>query len=196
MKERAIRATYNDSTIRVYQAYSPSIAKPALAAGRFVPPFKFSRMTWIKPSFCWMMYRSGFASKPGQEIVLGIDITIAGFMWALNHAVLSTYYEPIHGKHDVWKQTLAATPVRVQWDPERDQRLEKIDGVRSIQIGLSGDAVERYVNEWTVGIEDITAIAHRVGRTVERGQLPIDSPSNSEREFPPGDFARQLRMEA
>jgi hypothetical protein len=79
MTEHTVRAIFDDETIRVYQAYSPEIALPALAAGRFVPPFKMSRMTWIKPSFNWMMYRCGHASKAGQEVALGIDITRAGF---------------------------------------------------------------------------------------------------------------------
>lgn len=48
---RGIRAKYTQSTITVYQAYSPEIAEPALRVGTFVPPFKRERMTWIKPSF-------------------------------------------------------------------------------------------------------------------------------------------------
>jgi hypothetical protein len=43
----------------VYQAYTAQIAVPAVAAGRFVDPFSRARMTWIQPSFLWMMYRSG-----------------------------------------------------------------------------------------------------------------------------------------
>jgi hypothetical protein len=90
MLEHVIRAAYSDYTIRVYQAYGSEIAIPALETGRFKPPFQIGRMTWIKPSFNWMMYRSGFASKPGQEFVLGIDITREGFEWALRHAALSS----------------------------------------------------------------------------------------------------------
>ena len=74
MPECVIRASYSEHTVRVYQAYRPEIAKPALEAGRFVPPFKMPT-TSTKPSFNWMMYRSGYASKPGQEFVLGVDIT-------------------------------------------------------------------------------------------------------------------------
>lgn len=45
-----IRALYDETTIRVYQAYSDAIADSALAHGTFVsPPFKMARMTWIKP---------------------------------------------------------------------------------------------------------------------------------------------------
>ena len=93
MFQRLIRAAFSEKTVRVYQAYRLEIAKPALDAGTFVPPFSMGRMTWIKPSFNWMMYRCGFGRKAGQEVVLGIDITRAGFEWSLEHAVLS-HYDP------------------------------------------------------------------------------------------------------
>lgn len=48
---REVRANYDDRTIVVYQAYREEIAAPAVQAQRFVAPFSFSRMTWIKPSF-------------------------------------------------------------------------------------------------------------------------------------------------
>jgi hypothetical protein len=185
MGEKEIRAIYDETTIRVYQAYSPAIAKPALEAGRFVPPFKLSRMTWIKPSFCWMMYRCGYAGKPGQEMVLGIDITREGFEWALEHSMLSTFRASGHDDSRQWKRALARAPVRIQWDPERNLRLGKIEDVRSIQIGLIGEAVERYVNDWTVRIEDVTPIAKAVRKAVSSGQphdVPV--PSESERVYP------------
>lgn len=52
---RQVRAVWDARSITVYQAYGPAIAGPAVAAGRFVPPFSRSRMTWVKPSFLWMM---------------------------------------------------------------------------------------------------------------------------------------------
>lgn len=83
---RQIRALYDATTITVYQAYSPAIADAALRAGAFVPPFKEARMTWIKPSFLWMMYRSGWGTKPGQERTLAVRITREGFEAALADA--------------------------------------------------------------------------------------------------------------
>ena len=74
MELKEIRAVYTENTIRVYQAYSPLIAKEAVERGRFGPHFSLNRMTWIKPSFLWMMYRCGWALKPGQEHVLAIDL--------------------------------------------------------------------------------------------------------------------------
>ncbi len=172
MPEHQIRAIFNDTTIRVYQAYSAAIAVSALDAGRFVAPFKMERMTWIKPSFNWMMYRSGFASKPGQEFVLGIDIRRDGFEWALAHAVLSSHTSQAQGSREAWQQEIGRKPVRVQWDPERDWRLRPIDGVRAIQVGLSGEAVERYVREWTVRIEDVTALARLASTATDPDALP------------------------
>ena len=81
MPYQQIRAFYDDKTIRVYQAYSDAIAHSALEHGTFVsPPFKEDRMTWIKPSFLWMMYRSGWGNKDsGQKRILTIDILREGF---------------------------------------------------------------------------------------------------------------------
>ena len=54
-----IRALYNDETIRVYQAYNKTIAEEAVKNGTFGSHFSLNRITWIKPSFLWMMYRCG-----------------------------------------------------------------------------------------------------------------------------------------
>lgn len=184
ISEHVVRAAYSDRTIRVYQAYRPEIALPALQAGRFVPPFSMNRMTWIKPSFNWMMYRCGHAAKPGQEVVLGIDITREGFEWALKNAALSTFTPSFHRSHEEWQNSLEAKPVRVQWDPERDWRLRLIPGVRAIQIGLAGEAVERYVNQWITRIEDVTPTARTVAAAIESGIPPASLPSDAEHAYP------------
>jgi len=184
VSEHTIRASYSDHSIRVYQAYRREIALPALQAGRFVPPFSMGRMTWIKPSFNWMMHRSGYATKPGQEVVLGIDITREGFEWALKNAVLSSFTPSIHASHDEWQNLLTAKPVRVQWDPERDWLLQPIAGVRAIQVGLRGEAVERYVNQWIVRIEDVTSVARMIAAAAESGIPPSPLPSAAERPYP------------
>jgi len=167
---RQVRASYSAETIIVYQAYAPEIAEPALAAGRFVAPFKRERMTWIKPSFLWMMYRCGWATKPGQERVLAIEITRAGFEWALARACLSHFDRGHHPDRETWSQQLKQSPVRVQWDPERSLRLAALP-YRSLQVGLSGPAVDRYVDEWITGITDITDISRSLATCVARGDL-------------------------
>jgi hypothetical protein len=158
---RQIRALFDAETITVYQAYSPAIAEPAVAAGTFVAPFKLTRMTWIKPSFLWMMYRSGWATEPGQERILAIKITREGFEDALSSACLSHYDAELYPDHDTWKSIKDRSPVRIQWDPERSVDLEPMPW-RSLQIGLTGDAARRYVAEWIAAIEDITEYAREM----------------------------------
>jgi len=122
----------------VYQAYNDQIADTALANGTFVSPaFKMDRMTWIKPSFRWMMYRAGWGFKDeGQRRILAIDMSREGFEWALAHSCPS-HPEPSMSHQD-WTNLKNASPVRVQWDPERDLHLQPLS-YRAIQIGLSGE---------------------------------------------------------
>jgi hypothetical protein len=168
--KRHVRAKFSADSVIVYQAYSASIADAALAAGTFVPPFRRERMTWIKPSFLWMMYRSGWATKPGQERILAIELTRAGFEWALAHASLSHYDRHAHASVEEWRDLQRTSPVRVQWDPERSVTLRPISR-RAIQVGLSGPAVARYVGEWIRDITDVTAKATRIHRLVSAGDL-------------------------
>lgn len=179
---RQIRATYDDETIRVYQAYSNAIAGAALAQGTFLsPPFKMERMTWIKPSFLWMMYRSGWGQKDaGQARILAVDISREGFEWALAHSCLSHPSEVM--SEDEWQQLKSRMPVRIQWDPERDLLLQA-QTHRTIQIGLSKEAVGLYVHTWTKRITDITQLAHNVHALVKvqefekaKALLPIERP--------------------
>ncbi|MET3135487.1 hypothetical protein AAKU55_005797 [Oxalobacteraceae bacterium GrIS 1.11] len=180
---RQIRAVYDDTTIRVYQAYSDEIADAALAKGTFIsPPFKMERMTWIKPSFLWMMYRAGWGFKDaGQKRILAIDITRTGFEWALVHGCLSHADESM--SKEEWDAKKNASPVRIQWDPERDLLLRPLEH-RAIQIGLSKEAVNLYVNQWIQRITDVTPLAHSIHELVQEGKSAIaHSQLPQEREY-------------
>ncbi len=177
---RQIRADYDDHTLVVYQAYRPEIAAAAVAAQRLVSPFSLSRMTWAKPSFLWMMERCGWATKVGQEHVLKIRITRTGWESALREAQLTG-------------ELMKGAAVQVQWDPERDVLGRRLDH-RSIQVGLSGAVVKRYVREWTVGIEDITQMVSSLRELRSRGELDqIRAQLPTERPYPL-DEELQLRL--
>ena len=185
--QRGIRAVHSESTITVYQAYAPEIGLPAAREGRFGGAWKRDRMTWIKPSFLWMMYRCGWGTKAGQETVLAVDITREGFEWALRNACLSSYVRGVHPDLASWQRELRSAPARVRWDPERDLRLQPLP-YRSLQLGLSGEAVRSYADEWTVGIRDVTPLAREIHALVSGGDL--DSAARllpQERPYPVGD---------
>lgn len=177
-----MRAQFTKHTITVYQAYPSEIAEPALAAGTFISPFKPDRMTWIKPSFLWMMYRSGWATKQRQERILAIQITRRGFEWALGHSVPSHHEPSVYTNLEERVDRKRMSPVRIQWDPERSISLQALPW-RSIQIGLSGEAVIKYLHEWIVSIIDVTAVAHELHAlvTLKKYQeaqsiLPLEEP--------------------
>ncbi|MFC5268523.1 DUF4291 domain-containing protein [Kribbella qitaiheensis] len=170
---RQVRAVFDDATITVYQAYSAAIAIPAAANNSFNgTPFKLDRMTWIKPSFLWMMYRSGWATKPGQEYVLAIKITRTRFEEALSQACLSHFDPDVYPDHASWEERKRTSSVRVQWDPERNLALEPLPW-RSLQVGLSGAAAHDYVNRWTVHIDDITPHVHDIHEHIASGRSDI-----------------------
>ena len=152
---KEIRAVYTDKTIRVYQAYNPYIAGEAVRKGTFGDSFSMNRMTWIKPSFLWMMYRCGWCTKENQEHVLAIDIRREYFDKAVKQAVVSTYHEESGITRDEWQKLIKESEVRVQWDPEKDINGNNLS-YRSLQLGLRGQTLYEYVNDWIVELTDIT----------------------------------------
>lgn len=170
---RQLRAVFDGDTITVYQAYGPAIADAALSAGTFVAPFGMGRMTWIKPSFLWMMYRCGWATKPGQERVLAIRLTRAGFEEALAASCLSHFDPAWHTDEALWRQLLRHSPVRIQWDPERTPDGNALP-YRSLQVGLSGAAVVSYVADWICDLTDLTPRLARLRDGTE--PLPHERP--------------------
>ena len=155
MRDHEIRAVYSQETIRVYQAYPNDIADEAVRLGTFGQRFKMDRMTWIKPSFLWMMYRCGWADKENQERVLAIDIKRSAFDYIVQNAVISTYNEDMGISYPEWKEQIKQSEIRCQWDPERDLLGNPLE-YRSIQLGLRGQAVHSYVHDWIIKLEDIT----------------------------------------
>lgn len=132
-----------------------------------------------------MLYRAGWGLKDeSQRRILAIDITRTGFEWALENSCPN---HPDPGmSHEEWQHLKEKSPVRIQWDPERDLLLQP-QSHRTIQIGLSKEAVRLYVNEWIQSISDITPLAISVHTRVLHGQfseaadlLPKERPYSSD----------------
>ncbi|QLY28633.1 DUF4291 domain-containing protein [Nocardia huaxiensis] len=170
MNQYEIRADFDRSTIVVYQAFNEAIATAAVGAQRFVEPFSLHRMTWIKPSYRWLMQRSNWARSPGQERILAVRITRAGWEEALGNAVLTSPERRVYADAARWREQFASADVRVQWDPEYSIRGVKLDH-RSIQVGLSRNIVQRYVDDWTVEIRDLTPLTRKIAEQLREGRV-------------------------
>lgn len=152
---RHIMAQYDVESIYVYQAYRPSIARYAVEHQRFGGDFSYSRMSWIKPNFLWMMFRAGWATKEGQEHILAIRLRRSFFDELLCNVVLSQYDAGQYATHEVWKEAVANSDVRLQWDPDHDPLGGCVER-RALQLGLRGETLRRYGTEELISIEDIT----------------------------------------
>lgn len=153
---RHILAQYDDASIVVYQAYRPAIGHFAARHGYFGGEFSLTRMSWVKPGFLWMAYRSGWGRKPGQEVTLAVRIQRAGFDTLLRLAVPSAYQEDRPGSKADWQRAVQESQVRVQWDPDHSPSGAPLPR-RAIQLGLRGEILACYAREWIVEIEDISA---------------------------------------
>ncbi len=167
-REHEIRADFDRDGIVIYQAYSPAIADAALAAGRFTPPFSFQRMTWIKPSFLWLMHRSNWGRKSGQERTLAVRITRAGWERALTLGVLTAPEPTVFPNRATREAQFRGAAVHIQWDPERSVRGVGLP-YYSIQVGLSRHIIREYAEEWVVAIEDYTPRVAKIRNLMQSG---------------------------
>jgi len=177
---KRVLAAFDEGGVFVYQAFSPEIVEAAVERGTFGRGFNLDRMTWIKPSFGWMLYRSGYAGKHRQERVLKIKLRHDGFRTILSRAVPTTFDPTRYPTPHAWRDALDRSEVRVQWGPDRDLSLRPL-GRRAIQLGPRGETVRRYAEEWVVGLEDVTPLAHAVRDAVRAGRplppVPDEAPS-------------------
>ena len=151
-----ILAQQKDDLILVYQAFRNSIGEYAIKNQRFGgSDYSFNRMSWIKPNFLWMMYRSGWAAKPGQEKILGIWIKKTDFEKILGNSTFTSYKQSTCNGEEEWRATLDSHPIRLQWDPDHypngDKHVRK-----AIQLGIKGDLLSEFAEQMIVEIIDLS----------------------------------------
>jgi Domain of unknown function (DUF4291) len=165
---RHILAQYDADSIVVYQAYKPAIGHFARKHGYFGGEFSFDRMSWIKANFLWMMYRSGWGTKEGQEVTLAVRIRRNAFDDILRAATHATFVPEVYPSHADWQESVAKSAVRLQWDPDHHPSGARCER-RAIQLGLRGDMLARYARDWIVDIEDISNFVEQQRRHVNQG---------------------------
>ena len=173
-----ILAQFDDDSIVVYQAYRPSIALYAVANQRFGGDFSFNRMSWIKPNFLWMMYRSGWANNEGQEHILAVRLRRSFFDQVLEAAVASTFRAGDHPSQQEWQEAIASSEVRLQWDPDHDP-LGTCVQRRAVQLGLRGETLRQYGQSALVSIEDITPFVAKQRAHLTEGFANLQTPAES-----------------
>lgn len=150
-----ILAHFDENSVVVYQAYSPKIGDFAAQHGYFGGDFSLGRMSWMKPNFLWMMYRSGWGTKENQEVTLAVRLKRSFFEAVLEQGVASTFGASSSSDTEEWKRAVAASDVRLQWDPDHAPSGGPVVR-RAIQLGLRGEILREYAREAILEIEDIS----------------------------------------
>jgi hypothetical protein len=146
-KGRHILAHTSHDNIVVYQAFKPLIAEWATQHQKFGGPlYSFSRMSWIKTNFLWMMYRSDWGRKRDQERILAIHLRVEDFKKILRSAFSSEAQKRLQ---------LQGVEVRLQWDPDHDPSGWNQER-KAIQLGLRGETLKRFNDEWIRRVDDVT----------------------------------------
>jgi len=182
-----VLAQYNDEHVVVYQSYRPAIGLFAAENQYFGGEYSYSRMSWIKPNFLWMMYRSGWSTKPGQEIALAIYLKREYFESILLNAIPSTNLTGIDQAE--WKKQLARSDVRLQWDPDHNPYGHKMFR-RAVQLGLRNDFLLPFKGEGIIRIENISNFVAEQYELVKSGDLEFLM-TPSERVYPLSGKAKQ-----
>ena len=172
---RHILAQFDENTVVVYQAYRPAIGNFAAEHGYFGGEFSLNRMSWIKPNFLWMMYRSAWGTTPGQEVILAIWLLRSAFDEILASAVHSNFIPAVYGSEKVWRQAVKSSDVRLQWDPDHHPSGAKLER-RAIQLGLRGNVLANYAREWIVNIEDISEFVQQQRQSKEGDRTQLLTP--------------------
>ena len=104
-----------------------------------------------------------------QENILAIDMKRNAFDFLVQNAIMSTYKEDMGISYAEWKEQIKKSDIRCQWDPERDVFGNPLK-YRSIQLGLRGEAVKKFVNEWIVNISDVTDYVKELSKKKNSGE--------------------------
>ena len=190
---RHILAQFDDDTVIVYQAYRPVIGRFAATHGVFGGDFSFTRMSWVKPNFLWMMYRCGWGTKENQEVTLGLRIRRAFFDTLLADAVPSSWDVEQFPTEAEWAQAVERSSVRLQWDPDHNPSGAKLQR-RAIQLGLRGERLEAFARRELLEVIDLSDFV-----TEQRERLAASGPSAivtpRERVYRPADPSIAVKLQ-
>lgn len=178
-----ILAHYDDASVIVYQAYRRSIARYALDHGRFGgPDFSFNLMSWIKPNFLWMMFRSGWATKEGQETVLALRLRRPFFDELLRQAVPSSFAASGYATEREWSAAVEQSEVRLQWDPDHAPSGAKVTR-RALQLGLRGSMLKAFASDALLQVIDMAGFVASQRPWAQDDSITLVTPT--ERVYPP-----------
>lgn len=154
---RAVRATYDEERVLVWQAHRADIADEALQHGRFGgASWSLRRHTVVRLSLPSLLHRVDFGRRKGRERVLGLWLRRDVFDALLQQAVHRVYEAAVYGSIRTWRLATRWAQVSVEWHD--DLGLDgHPDGTETLRIGLRQEALRRFNEEGIVSVFDLTS---------------------------------------
>jgi len=185
-----IIAQFDQENIIIYQAFKDSIAEYAVKHQRFGGvDYDFNRITWLKPSFLWMMYYSGWAKKENQENILAITLSREGFDELLSGAVLQHKLSSSYAGSETY-----SNEITIQWEHYYDLFGTKTDRYAA-KIGIQGEAQRRYNEKWIRNIENITSYVRQQQQLLQENKM-TQLMLPHERAYAPDDLTLLRKLDA
>lgn len=152
-------------------------------------------MTWFKPNFMWMMYRSNWAQSKNQDRILGIWLKLDAFHEMLAH---STHTSTSAGAEEWNSSPVDSTSdwkgrVNLQWDPDHGPSGKALFR-RAVQIGVKN------VPWWHTGekfesIIDVTPLVAQQRKLVPKQLEDLFSPQERLYIIPEKRISRHVKLE-
>lgn len=140
----------------VFQAFSPEY----IEGDQFSSAIGMHRMSWIKTSLMWMVWRSNWGRKKGQERIVEIEIQPEELSRLEGIAVTSKNHQA-KAADVVYQSDPDRRILGVAWRENLEEHWVKIGS--TVHLGLRGLEYNRYVNTITNGhVRDITDVIKTV----------------------------------
>ena len=115
-------------------------------------------------------------------------------MEILRFAVMTTFYKDIYGDNATWKRELEHSNIQLQWEPYHDLYGNKTDR-KAVKIGVNGDMLQRFNNEWIQEIRNITPFVQEQQELVKADNIgKVRIPR--ERAYAPNDLTILTKIDA
>ena len=160
---KIIFAGFDEEGIFVYQAFKPKIVQVAVKLGTFGKGFGLDRITWIKPSLCWVLRRTKYGTKNRMQAIARIKIAHEAFKEILQQSIETHWNKTLFPQQENWQRAINKSDVIHQWDPERDIMGKRLNR-QAIQIGIRGKVIKKYVSDYIINVEDISDLVHEIGK--------------------------------
>ncbi len=150
--------------VSTFFAFSPWMLTNKRSRLGFSDCFNVNRMTWVKTSLLWTLWRSEWGHKKGQERILQVNV--------FDDFISSLFDRAIQTKDISKSDPTCETDVLLQYDPDRriigrwwiTGRMDfHAEGGRTAHFGLRKQALTEFLEYINLGsMTDITHIVHRL----------------------------------